>query len=427
MEIHVVRSGETLEEIAQRYGVSAERIALDNDLADPARLVPGQTLVILYPRQTYTVQPGDTLLSIAQAYGVTVNQLLRNNYSLGGDVTVFPGQTIVIDYAQEKQGTLSVNGYVYPFVNRDVLRQMLPYVTYVTLFTYGFTPEGVLIDLDDEELIRLIRAGGASPLMHLSTLTPEGVFSSELANTLLNDAALQDTVIEAVLNVMRTKGYDGLDIDFEYVAPENRQNYIDFIARTTARLHAEGYIVVVALAPKTSADQRGLLYEAHDYAGIGAASDFVLIMTYEWGYSQGPPMAVAPIGSVRRVLEYAVTAIPPEKIYMGMPNYGYDWPLPFEAGVTKAPSIGNVEAVDIAARYGATIQYDEAAQAPHFNYRSETWQEHEVWFEDARSVRAKLELAQERGLYGLGYWNLMRPFPQNWLVLNALYNIRRLY
>ena len=136
-------------------------------------------------------------------------------------------------------------------------------------------------------------------------------------------------------------------------------------------------------------------------------------------------MAVAPIGNVRKVLDYAVTVIEPGKIYMGFPNYGYDWPLPFVRGETRAPSIGNVEAVDIAARHGASIQYDEVSQAPHFNYFSTTWQEHEVWFEDARSVQAKLALIPEYGLQGVGYWNLRRPFPQNWQVLNALYDIRR--
>ena len=425
MDIHVVRAGETLYEIAQRYGVSPERLILDNGLDDPTRLVPGQTLVILYPRRTVTVQPGDTLTSIAAREGVTVNQLLRNNYGLGGDVTVYPGLTIVIDYLQEKQGTMSVNGYVYPFVDRAVLRQALPYMTYLTMFTYGFTPEGNLVDLDDEELIALSREYGVSPLMHLSTLTPAGNFSSELANLLLNNPDLQDRIIDQVLEVLRTKGYDGLDVDFEFIAPENRQAYIDFVTKLTARLNPEGFIVVTALAPKTYAEQPGLLYEAHDYPGIGNASNAVLLMTYEWGYSAGPPMAVAPIGNVRRVLDYAVTAIDPAKIYMGMPNYGYDWPLPFVQGVTRAPSIGNVEAVDIAARYGAAIQYDEVSQAPHFNYYNESWTEHEVWFEDARSVREKLALVPEYGLQGVGYWNLMRPFPQNWQVLNALYNIRR--
>ena len=425
MDIHVVRAGETLYEIAGRYGVSPERLALDNGLENPTRLVTGQTLVILYPERSVTVQPGETLSAIAAREGVTVNQLLRNNYGLGGDVTVYPGQTIVIDYRQEKQGAMSVNGYVYPFVDREVLRQALPYLTYLTMFTYGFTSEGELIDLEDEDLIRLAREYGVAPLMHLSTLTPEGNFSSELANRLLNDPAMQERLIDQVLEVLRAKNYEGLDVDFEFVAPENRQAYIDFIASLTARLNAEGYIVVTALAPKTYAEQPGLLYEAHDYSGIGAVSNAVLLMTYEWGYSAGPPMAVSPIGSVRRVLDYGVTAIEPSKIYMGMPNYGYDWPLPFERGVTRAPSIGNVEAVDIAARYGAVILYDEASQAPHFNYFNEAWTEHEVWFEDARSVRAKLALVPEYGLAGVGYWNLMRPFPQNWQVLNALYEIRR--
>ena len=80
MDIHVVRAGETLNDIAQRYGVSTERLAQDNGLADPTRLVPGQTLVVLYPRRVVTVQPGETLAGIAAREGVTLNQLLRNNY-----------------------------------------------------------------------------------------------------------------------------------------------------------------------------------------------------------------------------------------------------------------------------------------------------------------------------------------------------------
>lgn len=135
-------------------------------------------------------------------------------------------------------------------------------------------------------------------------------------------------------------------------------------------------------------------------------------------------MAVAPIRNVRQVLDYALTEMPPEKIYLGVPNYGYDWALPFQKGVSKATSISNQYAVELAARHYAAIRYDETAQAPWFRYVDENGREHEVWFEDARSIRAKLALTQEYGLHGVGYWNLMRPFPQNWLVLNALYHIR---
>ena len=147
-------------------------------------------------------------------------------------------------------------------------------------------------------------------------------------------------------------------------------------------------------------------------------------MTYEWGYTYGPPMAVAPLPNVRRVVEYALTEIPAEKLWLGVPLYGYDWPLPFVQGRTRAQSLSPQEAVALAVRYGAEIQYDQQSQAPWFRYTDEYGGGHEVWFEDARSIQAKLALVPEYGLDGVGYWNLNRPFPQNWRVLNALYRIR---
>lgn len=134
-------------------------------------------------------------------------------------------------------------------------------------------------------------------------------------------------------------------------------------------------------------------------------------------------MAVAPINKVKAVLDYAITQIPPEKIFMGMPNYGYNWPLPFLRGETIAKSLGNVEAVNLALKYGAEILFDEIAQAPYFYYTDENGVEHVVWFEDARSIYTKLTTAFSYGFPGVSYWNLMRPFPQNWLVASQLFNI----
>lgn len=135
-------------------------------------------------------------------------------------------------------------------------------------------------------------------------------------------------------------------------------------------------------------------------------------------------MAVAPIRNVRQVVDYALTEMEPNKIYLGIPTYGYDWLLPFQRGVSRATSISNPEALALARRYRAAIRYDEQAQSPWFRYTDEQGREHEVWFEDARSISAKLALVQERGLYGISYWNLMRPFPQNWVTLNVLAQIR---
>lgn len=137
-------------------------------------------------------------------------------------------------------------------------------------------------------------------------------------------------------------------------------------------------------------------------------------------------MAVAPIQPVRRVIEYALSEIEREKILMGIPNYGYDWTLPYVRGESRAKSISNEEAVEIALRYGAEIMFDEEAMSPFFNYTDEEGRLHEVWFEDAQSIFAKLELIDEYGLAGGGYWNLMRPFVQNLSVLSSLYGIEKI-
>ncbi len=423
MVIHIVASGDTIESIAEQYGVSPFQLIRDNELSVPNQLVVGQTIVVLFPSQTHTVTPGETLASIAARYGTSVNALYRNNPWLKGLPDLMIGQNLTISYAQQKRGSLQVTGYAYPFINISLLRQTLPYLTYLIPFTYGITPSGGLVDLDDGELLSLAREYRVPALMHLSTLTESGGFSNELANLVLNDEAIQDELVRSIIENIERKGYQGLDIDFEYILPEDRIAYAQFINRMREALNPLGYPVIAALAPKSSADQRGLLYEGHDYALIGQAANAVLLMTYEWGYTYGPPLAVAPINQVKSVVQYALTEIPANQMYLGIPNYGYNWLLPFVRGDSRAVSISNVTAVDTARRYGSEILFDQTAQAPHFNYLDENREEHEVWFEDARSIRAKLELASDNQMLGVGYWNLMRPFPQNWLVLNALFDI----
>lgn len=425
MVIHVVRPGDSVYQIALEYGVPMSQVVEDNGLADAAHLVVGQALVIRFPETVHTVRAGETLSSVAREYGLTPRRLYQNNPILGGRPEIYPGQTLVISYAgEEKRGTLSVNGYAYPFIDKDLLQRTLPYLTYLTPFTYGFTPTGELVDLDDQVLLAMARQGGVAPLMHLSTLTPEGGFSNELAHIALTDMGVQQALIENIVNLLALKGYHGLDVDFEYVYPEDAAAYAAFLGRLTQRLNPLGYPVLAALAPKTSATQRGLLYEGHDFRAIGGAVNEVLLMTYEWGYTYGPPMAVAPLPNVRQVVEYALSEIPAEKIWLGVPAYGYDWPLPFVKGQTKAQSISPSLAVSRAWKYHAEIQFSPTAQAPWYRYTDAQGVAHEVWFEDARSIQAKLALIPEYGLRGAGYWNLMRPFPQNWRVLAAEYNIR---
>lgn len=285
MVIHIVKSGDTVSSIVRQYGVSLPLLAADNGLTEPYRLAVGQALVIQYPDLVHTVQDGDTLTGLARRYGISVRQLYRNNPILGGEPILYPGQTIVISFQGEKEGVLSVNGYAYPYIDKDLLRSTVPYLTYLTPFTYGITPQGGLVDLDDRVLIAMAQDGGAAPLMHLSTLTEDGGFSNDLAHLVLTDMTVQNTLIDNIERQLAQRGYRGLDVDFEFVFPEDALPYAQFIRNLATRLNPLGYPVVVALAPKTSADQPGLLYEGHNYRALGAAANEVLLMTYEWGYT----------------------------------------------------------------------------------------------------------------------------------------------
>lgn len=236
MIIHVVSAGDTIYSIAAEYGQSPEKIISENGLTSPNRLVVGQTIVITQENE-------------------------------------------------QKLRSIAVNGYVYPFVSDEVLFETLPNLTFLTVFTYGFTPEGELVTIDDSELIEKTKSGSVAPLMLISTLTEEGNFSNELADVLLNNPDIQDILIENILINIREKGYFGLDIDFEFIPEKDRELYALFVEKITQRLNAENFLVFVSLAPKTSADQPGLLYEAHDYYALGRAANAVLVMTYEWGYT----------------------------------------------------------------------------------------------------------------------------------------------
>ncbi len=431
MTIHTVQSGDSVYSIAREYSVPPSRIITDNLLDNPGRLVVGQDLVILFPTVTHTVRGGETLTGIAAMYGTTVLDLYRNNPILGGLPNVYPGQVLNIAYETPPLGEISLNGYAYTSIDREVLRRTLPYLTYLSVFSYGITPDGMLIPPagDDTELIALAREYRTVPLLVLTSVTERGTFSSERAAQILGDPALRAVLVENVVNTVREKGYGGIDIDFEYVPAENAGDYAAFVAEVNAAI-GEEYPVFVALAPKYSADQQGLLYQGHNYRALGEAADYALLMTYEWGYTYGVPLPVSPINEVRRVIDYALTEIPREKLFVGIPNYGYDWALPYVRGETRAQSLGNVAAVERALERGVAIEYDETAQSPFYNYydRPETYAdavEHIVWFQNARSSDAMLRLVAEYGLTGAGVWNIMRYFPAFWLVANQLYTIRK--
>ena len=378
--------------------------------------------------EIYVVQPGDTVDIIASKLNVDVHRLIFDNQ------LIYPyelaiGQALLINRnIRQAQRSVAVSGYAYPFISPWVLRQTLPYLSELFVFSYGFTETGELVPPpygDDDWMISEALEFGVRPILTLTPFGVDGNFNNRLISSVVNNEVYRDNLIQNLLQIMEMKSYEGVDIDFEYILASDRDAFTAFAEQVADAMRANGYRTSVALAPKTSSDQKGLLYEGKDYRALGEIADHVLLMTYEWGYTYGPPMAVAPLNQVRRVVEYAISEIPAEKIDLGIPNYGYDWPLPYERGVTKAATINNVQAIRIAVENGAEIYFNDEWQSPYFTYvRDKT--EHEVWFEDVRSLRSKFGLIEEYSLRGCGYWTIMQWFRANWLLLENEFFITKL-
>ena len=375
MRIFVVRRGDSLYSIAKKFGVKADELAYINGLSDPSRLSVGQTLVI-------------------------------------------PGQN-------SPQGEIEVNGYAYPNISDAVLNEALPFMTFLCPFSWHIDSAGGITPIADERMISAAYANNAAPQLTLTNIAPSGGFSSDIAHAIFTDMTAQDTLIENILSALRQRGHYGVNLNIEYVYPFDREGYNNFLRRLSEVLHSRGYYLSTAIAPKESDEQYGLLYTAHDYAAHGQYCDRVIIMTYEWGYTYSAPQAVSPVNRIRRVLDYAVTKIPSGKILLGFSNYGYNWTLPWKQG-RAATVISNTAAANLAAANFSEIKFNEAAQAPFFNYTDPSGVRHEVWFEDARSVRARLALVSEYNLAGISYWTINYSNRAGFAVLESMYGVEKI-
>ncbi|KQU22355.1 spore gernimation protein [Bacillus sp. Leaf13] len=416
-----VQPGDTLEKIVTQFGTTLQEIMQTNRITNPSNIYPGQRLTI--PVIFHTVRERDTLYEIARRYGTTVQSIMQTN-RITDPFSIYPGQILKIP--QKPKPTIDVNGFtnVYGQSGAVQVREVAYDMTYVSPFGYRMRQDGSLEVIDDNPTIQAAQSTGVVPMMCITNFSATEA-GTRLAHTILSDLSLMEKLLTNVINTMKNKGYRGLNIDFESVAPEDRDFYNRFLQRAVDRLRPEGYFVSSSLAPKTSANQKGLLVEAHDYPVHGRLLDFVVLMTYEWGYRKGPPQAISPINQIKRVLDYAVTVIPTNKIFIGFQIYARDWLVPHKEG-QEAETFDMQEAIRRATQYNVEIKYDETAQSPYYRYKDSQGRTHEVWFEDARSAKAKFDLVKSYRARGLSYWVLGYPFPQNWELLGDTFIVRKL-
>lgn len=425
MEIYVVQQDDSVESIAGHFGITAEKLMNDNGIKMPGNLVVGQTLVIAYPKQVYIVKEGDTLAGIAEAFQVTVMQLLRNNSYLTDRQYIFPGETIVIGYDNDKGSVLAV-GYTYPFISEDILRKTLPCLTYVIIFNYRVTEDGEVIGSDkDIEVIRTAKLFGTASTMVLTSYSNIGEVNLEVEYEVLLNQQIQDVIIENILNILKSKGYYGVNLAFQFINTSNQQLYLTFLKKAADRLHSEGYFVFLTLNPGLAYNGTEVTFQKINYTEFSNIADGILFLSYDWGSVQRSPIQYSMV-TTSAFLDYIVAQIPLDKIRIVLPTLGYDWQLPYVPGRSKANALNFDSALALAAQMKAVIQYDENTLSAYFEYTDINNQQHIVWFKDARSIDTSLKILQSYGIKGIGVWNIMYYFAQLWLVINTQYQIEKI-
>jgi len=422
--IYTVRAGDSVYKLATQYGITTNDIVFANQLSNPDRLAIGQALIIPVDYFEYTIRRGDSLYLIARRNNTSISRILEANPSITVPSSIYIGQTIRIPTNGNILRSIDVNGYAFPNIRQDSLDVALPNLSFLSLFSYQIREDGSLVPINDNNIINKAWNANVKPFMVITNIGESGGFNSDLVSEVLYNIEVQNILIDNIVTTLNEKQYAGLDVDFEYIYPSDKEAYNVFLQKVSDRIKPLGYILSTAVAPKISGTQQGLLYEAHDYTFHGQIADHVITMTYEWGYTFGPPLPVAPINEVERVLRYAVSVIPSRKILMGIPNYGYDWTLPYIQG-SRATSLSNLQAMNLAINTGSTIRYDETAQAPYFNYYDSNGRRHIVWFDDARSLTARLKLVEKYNLGGVSYWTINRLYRTLWYTLRALYDVNQ--
>lgn len=375
MEIYVSRPGDALATIARRFKIGESRLAYINQLGDPHRLTPGLALAIPAP----------------------------------GEVP---------------QASMEFAAGVLPSIPDPALSELLPSLSFLFPFCRRVLPDGSLSPMEDERLRRAAALSHALPMLTVSNLNG-GSYSGELAHRLLTSDEGRHALLTNILSALKEGSYQGLHLNFGSLYPFDRENYNSFLRLASETLHAEGYWLVSAVAPREHDDDESFLCAAHDYRAHGLYADRVVLLAYDWGNSRSAPQAVSPVGRIRAALDYAQGKIPAGKLLLGMSGYGYNWNLPWRQGDSASP-IFHSSAVNLAVAVGAEIRYDPAFQASFFSYSGADGQRHLVWFEDVRSVRARLLLVKEYDLAGICHWAGNRPSRQGMIYAQSLYSGEKL-
>ncbi len=419
--VHVVKPGENLWGIANKYRVNMQTLINLNGLTTTS-LVPGLALYApdnLLPIRTYRIKKGDQLNLLSQKFNTELSYILSMNPN------VHPQQLSIgqiINIPSPIKLEITTLGFIFPSSISSItpiLTSISKQLTYLAIVAYSFREQGNAYNLtDDTAIIETCHQLNIRPLLMIRNLMNEQ-FSADLVGGVLGNNAYRQNLVTSIVNLTRERGFSGVSIDFEFIPPEHRNDFITFLS---ALKNSLGNLLLHVNVHAKAADlPTNRIVGAYNYAAIGEIADYMTVMTIDYGYPGGPPDPVAPIWWVEQVISYAVSQMNPAKLQIAMALYGYDKAV--TNNQTRALSVQSSQ--NQAITTGSTIQFDQTAYSPWYRYFQNA-QERIVWFEDIRSYIAKYRLIDLYGIAGATYWQISLSAPQNWAFVQRNINVSKI-
>ena len=316
------------------------------------------------------------------------------------------------------------------------------------IFWYRATAAGHVLPADSDtpaesELVTAVQRLHAVGVGALPTINDFGMDSVSMGR-LLSDPERRKNLIHNLVDMVTRVGADGLDLDFEAMnSPASpwratvRKKFPVFVAGLRQALHKQGLVLSLTVAARVSDNDPN--WTVYDYRALANLPDRVTVLTYDYHYAGGRPGPLAPVDWVNQVARYAHARFGRTPVFMGQPASGLNWYIKRESGrcpkldppitATAVPTVA--QSKTLAKSWGATIRWDAQSGESHFRYHR-TYKEsgkrcvalREVWFEDARSVKAKLNVVRKQHVRGIALWSLGVEDPHIWPMLTKFASSR---
>ncbi|MFW6269083.1 MAG: glycosyl hydrolase family 18 protein [Bacillota bacterium] len=318
------------------------------------------------------------------------------------------GDKPLVEENQESSGKEVLGFYVNwitPYANSyDALDDYSSNIDMVAPFWYTLNPDGSIENRYGGHQYEVTSLANNRNIEVLPLIN-----NNQSNNMILVDPETREKAINNVVDLVENNDYDGVNIDFEYIPPWTRNGYTTFIKELSRKLKSNDKTVTISVFPKI--DVSSDLHGAFDYEALAPHIDRMVIMTYDFNWSTGPPGPIAPIDWVEKNIKYALEYISKDKLILGIANYGYNW-----SKNGAGTDVSAKEALALAEQHDKEIQWDSSAQTPHFNYQTES-EKREIWFEDSESLKYKLNLVEKYDIKGIGIWRLGNSEPEFWEVI----------